>query len=55
MDPEQNPWKTLGSRAVYRNPWITVRGDQVIRPDGAPTVQHRVHIINLRNRCLKTL
>jgi 8-oxo-dGTP pyrophosphatase MutT (NUDIX family) len=29
-----NPWKTLGSRIVYQNPWITVREDQVIRPDG---------------------
>ena len=36
--PESNPWKTLSSRVVYTNPWITVREDQVIRPDGAPGV-----------------
>ena len=30
----ENPWKTLGSREVYRNPWLTLREDQVIRPDG---------------------
>ena len=29
-----NPWQTLSSRIVYRNPWLTVREDQVIRPDG---------------------
>lgn len=29
-----NPWTTCGSRIVYRNPWITVREDEVIRPDG---------------------
>ena len=29
-----NPWTTLGTRIVYRNPWITVREDAVIRPDG---------------------
>jgi 8-oxo-dGTP pyrophosphatase MutT (NUDIX family) len=29
-----NPWKTLGTRIVYENPWIKVREDQVIRPDG---------------------
>ena len=29
-----NPWRKLGSRIVYSNPWITVREDQVIRPDG---------------------
>lgn len=31
----QNPWRTLGSRRVYRNPWLTLREDTVIRPDGA--------------------
>ena len=30
-----NPWKTLGSRVVYKNPWITVREDSVICPDGS--------------------
>lgn len=32
--PESNPWKTLASRTVYDNPWISVREDTVIRPDG---------------------
>ncbi|MCB0324037.1 MAG: hypothetical protein KDD69_10705, partial [Bdellovibrionales bacterium] len=32
---EENPWKRVSSRVVYQNPWITVREDQVIRPDGA--------------------
>ena len=36
--PESNPWKTLDTRVVYTNPWITVREDQVIRPDGAPGI-----------------
>ncbi len=31
----QNPWRTLSSRAVYRNSWLTLREDRVIRPDGA--------------------
>ena len=29
-----NPWQTLGSRIVYQNPWLRLREDQVIRPDG---------------------
>jgi 8-oxo-dGTP pyrophosphatase MutT (NUDIX family) len=33
-----NPWKTLSSRTVYQNPWITVREDQVVRPDGNPGI-----------------
>ncbi|RMG43172.1 MAG: NUDIX hydrolase [Candidatus Dadabacteria bacterium] len=30
----RNPWKKLASRQVYSNPWMTVREDSVIRPDG---------------------
>ena len=29
-----NPWKTLSSRIVYKNPWITLREDDVITPSG---------------------
>ncbi|HZU25209.1 MAG TPA: NUDIX hydrolase [Bryobacteraceae bacterium] len=31
---ESNPWRTLSSRIAYRNEWISVREDEVIRPDG---------------------
>ncbi len=31
-------WQRTGSREVYRNPWIGVREDDVIRPDGTPGV-----------------
>ena len=34
--PERaSPWRTLGTREVYRNPWMAVREDDVVRPDGA--------------------
>ena len=29
-----NPWKTLGHRWIYTNPWLQVREDEVVRPDG---------------------
>ena len=29
-----NPWKTLGSTHIYSNAWMSLREDQVIRPDG---------------------
>lgn len=29
-------WKTLASREVYKNKWIRVREDDVLRPDGNP-------------------
>ncbi|MFP4501672.1 MAG: NUDIX domain-containing protein [Candidatus Hydrogenedentota bacterium] len=36
--PPQNPWRKVSTRVVYENPWITVREDQVIRPDGHPGI-----------------
>jgi 8-oxo-dGTP pyrophosphatase MutT (NUDIX family) len=30
----ENPWQTLGTRTVYANPWLRLREDTVIRPDG---------------------
>lgn len=35
---KKNPWKTLSTEIVYRNPWISVREDKVIRPDGEPGI-----------------
>ncbi|NLS95015.1 MAG: NUDIX hydrolase [Planctomycetaceae bacterium] len=28
------PWKIINSKEVYRDPWIDVQRDEVIRPDG---------------------
>ena len=33
---EVSPWRRLASRVVFRNEWITVREDEVARPDGRP-------------------
>jgi 8-oxo-dGTP pyrophosphatase MutT (NUDIX family) len=30
----ENPWKTLATRIVYANPWLRLREDTVIQPDG---------------------
>ncbi|HVX57736.1 MAG TPA: NUDIX hydrolase [Candidatus Saccharimonadales bacterium] len=30
----KNPWKRLSTRTAYQNPWIRVREDKVIHPDG---------------------
>lgn len=35
---QDNPWKTLESKLIYQNPWIRVREDSVIRPDGEPGI-----------------
>lgn len=49
MTPERmgNPWLTLSSRQVYDNPWISVREDRVVRPDGASGIYGVVHYKNL--------
>lgn len=30
------PWRVLNSNEAYRDPWLSVRCDDVIRPDGNP-------------------
>jgi len=34
----RGPWQVVGSRQVYENPWIKVREDDVLRPDGKPGI-----------------
>lgn len=34
----KNKWKTLSSKIVYKNNWISVREDQVVHPDGKTSV-----------------
>ena len=43
----KNPWKTLSSKVVYDNPWISVREDAVVHPDGAPGIYGVVHYKNI--------
>lgn len=42
-----NPWKTLATRNVYDNPWISVREDDVVQPDGVNGIYGVVHFKNL--------
>ena len=39
---QHGPWQIVQSQEVYRDPWIAVRKDDVIRPDG------RIDIIKIR-------
>src|SRR3989338_8215671 len=40
------PWKRLSSREIYRNPWIRMREDAVVKPDGNPGVYGVVQFEN---------
>jgi 8-oxo-dGTP pyrophosphatase MutT (NUDIX family) len=44
---DENPWQRISSRLIYDNPWIRVREDSVIRPDGMPGIYGVVHYKNI--------
>jgi len=33
-----NPWKKLATKKIYRNPWFSLREDQVISPGGQKSI-----------------
>lgn len=37
-------WKTLESKLIYKNPWMSVREDKIIHPDGKPGIYSVVDI-----------
>src|SRR5918911_392385 len=46
-DETVNPWGKISTRVVYDNPWIKVREDVVIRPDGEQGIYGVVHFKNV--------
>jgi 8-oxo-dGTP pyrophosphatase MutT (NUDIX family) len=44
----ENPWRTLSSRVIYRNSWLSLREDKVIRPDGAEGIYS---VVEMRPSC----
>jgi 8-oxo-dGTP pyrophosphatase MutT (NUDIX family) len=52
LPDRSNPWKTLSTRLVYENPWIRVREDQVIRPDGQRGIYG---VVEFKNRAVGVL
>lgn len=42
-----NPWKTLGAKPVYENPWIQVTEFDVLNPAGGKGIYGKVHFKNL--------
>jgi 8-oxo-dGTP pyrophosphatase MutT (NUDIX family) len=52
-DPaHRNPWTTLSRRPIYDNPWISVREDQVLRPDGHPGIYG---VVQFKNKAVGVL
>ena len=38
MKNKKSPWKTLSSKVIYKNPWLSLREDRVIQPNGKPGI-----------------
>lgn len=43
MKEFENPWQKISSREVYDNPWISVRHEEVIKPNGKPGIYGVAH------------
>src|SRR5690606_10882038 len=43
---ETNPWKTLSSKLVYDNRWLSLTEHQVINPGGGEGIYGEVHFKN---------
>lgn len=47
--PTENPWTTTSTKLVYENPWIRVREDRVINPNGGKGIYG---VVMFRNRAV---
>lgn len=47
MSAMPNPWKTLSTKKIYDNPWISLNEDQIINPSGGEGIYGTVHFKNL--------
>lgn len=43
----ENPWKTLASKKIYDNNWISLTEHQVLNPNGGEGIYGEVHFKNL--------
>ncbi len=47
LPPRKNPWTRKERHVLYENPWMEIRKDKVIRPDGSFGPYAYVHFKNL--------
>jgi 8-oxo-dGTP pyrophosphatase MutT (NUDIX family) len=43
MNEQDNPWKILGEKKIYENPWIQLTEFDVINPSGGKGIYGKVH------------
>lgn len=49
MNEYENPWRTISSRPVYQNPWIAVREEDVLKPNGTPGIYG---VVSFKNKAI---
>lgn len=49
FDPHHNPWQTLSTEMKYQNPWIRVREDQIINPNGGAGIYG---VVSMQNKAI---
>ena len=47
MNEHINPWKVLGEKKMYDNPWISLTEYDVLNPSGGKGIYGKVHFKNL--------
>jgi 8-oxo-dGTP pyrophosphatase MutT (NUDIX family) len=52
MNEQHNPWKVLGEKKIYENPWIKVTEFDVINPSGGKGIYGKVHFQNIATGAL---
>jgi ADP-ribose pyrophosphatase len=46
MEEEQNPWKILAAKPIYKNPWIELTEYDVVNPSGGTGIYGKLHFRN---------
>ncbi|MDJ0364771.1 NUDIX hydrolase [Hymenobacter sp. H14-R3] len=49
LDETHNPWQTISSEPKYQNPWIRVREDQVLNPQGGAGIYG---VVSMKNKAI---
>jgi 8-oxo-dGTP pyrophosphatase MutT (NUDIX family) len=49
FEETHNPWQTLSTEVKYHNPWISVREDEVLNPNGGQGIYG---VVSMKNKAL---
>ena len=52
MNEQHNPWKILGEKKIYENPWIKITEFDVVNPSGGKGIYGKVHLQNIATGAL---